>query len=165
MKLSIIVAADEKSGIGKDNKLMWHLPADLKFFKNTTLGHHIIMGRKTYESIGKPLPGRTSIVVTRNKNYQAEGCIIANTLEEAIEKAKQAGETEAFVIGGAELINDATQIADTIYLTEVKAVFDADVYMKPINSSEWDEISREEHRKDEKHAYDYAFVKLVKKSV
>lgn len=162
MKLSIIVAADENFGIGKDNQLMWHLPNDLKFFKNTTLGHHMIMGRKTYESIGKPLPGRTSVIVTRNKSYQVEGCIVVHSMEEAIKVAEKSGETEAFVIGGAELINDAVSFADIIYLTEVKATFDADVFMKPLDKNQWKEEKREEHSKDDKHAYDYTFVKLVR---
>lgn len=163
MKLSIIVAADENLGIGKDNKLMWHLPNDLKFFKNKTMGHHMIMGRKTYESIGKPLPGRTSIIVTRNKNYLAEGVLVVNSLEDGISLAASRGETEAFVIGGAELINDSVQMADCIYFTEVKSKFDADVFLKTFDQSKWKEVMREDHQADEKHAFPYSFVTLVKK--
>lgn len=165
MIVSIIVAAAENLAIGKDNKLIWHLPSDLKFFKNTTMGHHMIMGRKTFESIGKPLPGRTSIIVTRNKNYTAEGCIVVNSLKEAIEKAKADHETEAFVIGGAELINDALEFADKIYLTEVKETFEADVFLKPIDRTKWKEASREDYKADEKHAYDYSFVELIRKVI
>jgi dihydrofolate reductase len=162
MTISIIVAVAENLGIGKDNKLMWHLPADLKFFKNTTMGHHIIMGRKTYESIGKALPGRTSIIVTHNKNFKAEGCTVVHSLKEAIEKAKSNNETEAFVIGGAGLINESLEIADKIYLTEVKENFDADVFLKPIDKNKWKEIKRTDFKADEKHQYDYSFVELIK---
>jgi dihydrofolate reductase len=163
MKVSIIVAADENLGIGKDNKLMWHLPNDLKFFKNKTMGHHMIMGRKTYESIGKPLPGRTSIIITRNKNYKVEGALIANSLEDGISLASSRGETEAFVIGGAELINDSVHLADCIYFTEVKSKFNADVFLKTFDPSKWKEVIREDHQVDEKHAYPYSFVTLIKK--
>jgi dihydrofolate reductase len=163
MKVSIIVAADENLGIGKDNKLMWHLPNDLKFFKNKTMGHHMIMGRKTYESIGKPLPGRTSIIITRNKNYKVEGALIANSLEDGISLASSRGETEAFVIGGAELINDSVHLADCIYFTEVKSKFNADVFLKTFDPSKWKEVMREDHQVDEKHAYPYSFVTLIKK--
>lgn len=163
MKLSVIVAAAEDFGIGKDNKLMWHLPNDLKFFKNKTMGHHTIMGRKTYESIGKVLPGRTFIIVTRNSTYTAEGCIITHSLQEAIDRAKANNETEAFVIGGAELINEAIKTADTIYLTEVKATFNADVYMQDFDRSGWQEVKREDFTPDEKHDYAYAFVELARK--
>src|ERR1700741_1047934 len=114
MILSIIVAIDENYGIGKDNQLMWHLPADLKFFKEKTMGHHMIMGRKTYESIGKPLPGRTTVIITRDKNYRAEGCIVVHSLEEAIEKAKINGDTEAMITGGAEIYRQAIPLTDII---------------------------------------------------
>src|SRR6187401_2586841 len=101
MRISIIVAFDENRLIGKDNALPWHLPADLKFFKSITMGHHMIMGRKTFESIGKPLPGRTSVIITRQQNLEFEGCIVVNSLEEALEKCKS--EDEVFIIGGAEI--------------------------------------------------------------
>lgn len=163
MKLSVIVAAAENLAIGKDNKLIWHLPADLKFFKNTTMGHHAIMGRKTYESIGKPLPGRTFIIVTRNKDYKVEGCIVVHSLKEAMDKARNNNETEAFVIGGAELINESLEFADKIYLTEVKESFEGDVFLKPIDKTKWKEVKREDHQADEKHKYDYSFVELVRR--
>lgn len=162
MIVSVIVAAAENLAIGKDNKLIWHLPADLKFFKNKTMGHHTIMGRKTYESIGKPLPGRTFIVVTRNKDFRAEGCLIVSSLEEGIKVAKENHEPEAFVIGGAGLINEALEFADKIYLTEVKESFEADVYLTPIDKSKWKEVKREDHAADEKHKYAYSFVELVR---
>jgi dihydrofolate reductase len=124
----------------------------------------MIMGRKTYESIGRPLPGRTSVIVTRNKSYKADGCIVVHSLEAAIEQARINGESEAFVIGGAELINDSLTLADTIYLTEVKEKFPADVYLKAFDRNKWKEVSRENHEPDEKHAYGYSFVELVKAS-
>lgn len=164
MIISIIVAVAENGAIGKGNQLPWHLPNDLKFFKNKTMGHHMIMGRKTYESIGRPLPGRTSIVVTNQKDYSAPGCVVVHSLEEAIQFADSKGETEAYVIGGAGLINEASATADKIYLTEVKTVIeDADVYLENFNRSHWQEASREEHPADEKHAYPYTFVELVRK--
>jgi dihydrofolate reductase len=163
MIVSIIVAVAENLAIGKDNKLLWHLPSDLKFFKNKTMGHHIIMGRKTYESIGKALPGRVSVIVTRNKEYKVEDCVVVHSLKEAIDFAKSEKEMEAFVIGGAELINESLEFADKIYLTEVKESFEADVFLKPIDKSKWKEELREDYKSDEKHKYDYSFVELVKK--
>lgn len=164
MTTSIIVAVAENGAIGKGNQLPWYLPNDLKFFKNKTMGHHMIMGRKTYESIGKPLPGRTSIVVTKDKNYTVPGCVIAHSLEEAMDLAKTAGEQEVFVIGGAGVINESIKVADVIYLTEVKTTIpDADVYLQYFDRNGWVETFREEHNADEKHQYAYAFVTLIKK--
>jgi dihydrofolate reductase len=162
MIISVIVAAGKNLAIGKDNKLIWHLPNDLKFFKNKTMGHHIIMGRKTFESIGKALPGRTSVIVTRNKDYKREDSKVVHSLKEAIEFAKKQNETEAFVIGGAELINESLSIVDKIYLTEVHESFEADVFLKPIDKTQWKESAREEFPSDEKHKYQYAFVELVR---
>lgn len=167
MKLSIIVAVSENGVIGKDNKLPWHLPADLKFFKNTTMGHCIIMGRKTYDSIGKPLPGRTSIIVTRNKDYKPANanfinpeCWVVNSLEEAVNAAKAMSESEAFIIGGAEIINESIGLADKIYLTEIKKDFEGDVFLKSIDRSFWNEVKRVENCADEKNPYNYDFVEL-----
>jgi dihydrofolate reductase len=160
---SIIVAVSENSVIGKDNKLIWHLPADLKFFKFLTLGHCIIMGRKTFDSIGKALPGRTSLIITRNKSYHApEGCIVCHSLKEALELAKEIRETEAFIIGGSEIFNEATGLADKIYYTEVKEKFEGDTFFE-LDKSKWKEVKREEHSKDEKNKYDFAFVEYIKK--
>jgi dihydrofolate reductase len=160
---SIIVAASENHVIGKDNKLIWHLPADLKFFKALTIGHHIIMGRKTFESIGKALPGRSNLIITRNKNYQApEGCLICHSLKDAIELSEKAGDTEAFIIGGSEIFKEALDLTDKIYYTEVKENFDGDTFFE-LDKNKWSEIKREEHTKDEKNKYDYVFVEYVKR--
>jgi dihydrofolate reductase len=160
---SMIVAVSENDVIGKDNQLIWHLPADLKFFKNLTMGHNIIMGRKTFESIGKALPGRTSVIITRNKNYTApEGCLVSNSLEEALRLAEKNNDTEAFIIGGAEIFKQAEDLCDKIYFTEVKASFDGDTFFH-INKSTWKEIKREDHLKDEKNKFDYSFVEYVRK--
>lgn len=165
MKISIIVAVAENGAIGKGNQLPWHLPNDLKFFKNKTMGHHMIMGRKTYESIGRALPGRTTIIVTRQKNYYAPDCFVIHSLKEATQLAASRQETEAFVIGGAAIINEATDIADKIYLTEVKmTVEDADVYLDNFDRNNWEEKSRETHAADDKHAFPYAFVELTRKN-
>ena len=157
MIISLIVAMDEKRGIGIDGGLPWHLPADLMNFKSLTMGHHIIMGRKTYESIGRPLPGRTMIVVTRNPVYQAEGCLIVHSLEGAIEKALESEEEEAFIIGGGEIFTEAIELADRIYLTLVHTVTKADVLFPVLKPGHWVEIETEDHQADNKHQFPYTF--------
>ena len=157
--IALVVAMAENRVIGKENKLIWHLPADLKFFKNLTTGHPIIMGRKTYESIGKPLPNRTNIIITRQADFTAEGCLVAHSLTEALMMAQQL-DSDIFVIGGAEIYKQAMFLADTIYLTEVHHTFEGDTFFPEIDSVLWQETSREEHKADEKNPYDYAFVTL-----
>ena len=161
MKISIIVAAAPDGAIGKDNKLLWHLPADMKFFKDKTMGHHIIMGRKTYESIGKPLPGRTTVIITRDKNYKAEGCFVAHSLEYAIRKIELSGDSEAMIIGGAEIYSLALEFADIIYLTEVQGKFEADAFFK-FDKSKWSVKERQDHKADDKNKFDYSFMTLTK---
>jgi dihydrofolate reductase len=161
MTISIIVAASANNAIGKNNQLIWHLPADLKYFKNLTMGHHIIMGRKTFESIGRALPGRTSIVITRNKNYAAQDCIIVSSLKEAIECVKN--DTEAFIIGGAEIFNQAFEFADKIYLTRIHEKFEADTFLPDIDPNNWKIIKQEDFTPDEKNKYNYSFIELAKK--
>lgn len=158
MPLSIIAAIANNRVIGKENKLLWHLPADLKYFKSATMGHHIIMGRKTFESIGggKPLPGRTSIIVTRQLGYKAEGCIIVHSLEQALHVAKN--DSEPFVIGGAEIYKQAIELSDKLYITKVHQDFDGDAIFPPINLREWIMVSCQEHAPDEKHKYPYTFL-------
>jgi len=164
MEISIIVATAPNGAIGKDNKLLWHLPADMKFFKEKTMGHHIIMGRKTYESIGKPLPGRTTVIITRDKSYKAEGCKITHSLNDAITLAKESGETEAMIVGGAEIYNQAIDFADTVYLTEVKGEFEADSYFHMNRKRvQWTCTDRIDHTADEKNKYDYSFLIYKKK--
>jgi dihydrofolate reductase len=160
LKLSIIVAVAQNQVIGHNNQLIWHLPEDLKMFKRLTTGHPIIMGRKTFESIGKPLPNRTSIIITTNTDFSVEGCITVHSLAEAIAEAKKIEHTEAFIIGGAEIYRLALPFADKIYLTEVHHCFEGDTFFPEINHDYWTEISRIDHKIDEKHQYNYSFVAL-----
>ena len=157
MKISIVVAAAENGVIGKDNQLLWHLPNDLKFFKNTTWGMVVIMGRKTYESVNKPLPGRTNIVITRKPDWKAEGVVTANDLQDALKKAADTNCKEAFVIGGGEIYKWAFSIADKIYITRVHTTLEGDTFFPAINEAEWTLVSNEDFKKDEKHQYDYSF--------
>lgn len=159
--ISIIAAVAENNALGKDNQLIWHLPADLKRFKKVTLNHHIIMGRKTFESLGKPLPNRTSIIITRNKNYQVEGCIVVNSLEQALEAAK--ADENPYILGGAEIYKQAINIADELDLTFVHHPFEADAFFPEIDTSIWKETSREDFKADDKNKYDYSFVTYLKK--
>ena len=154
--IAIVVAADENNVIGKDNQLPWHLPADLRHFKHLTMGHPILMGRKTFESIGKPLPGRTSIVITRQPDYEAEGCVVAHSLEEAIELATQQDE-KVCIIGGAEIFKQALAVADTLYFTRIHAIFDGDTFFPEISEQAWEQVSAERHQPDEKNKYSYTF--------
>ena len=163
MRISLIVAAAQNGVIGRDNQLIWRLPDDLKQFKRLTTGHPIIMGRKTFDSIGKPLPNRTSIVITRNKGCALEGVIVVNSVEEAVGEAKKTGTEEAFVIGGAEIYQLILPIADKIYLTEVKADFEGDAYFSIPNIENWQEEIRLHHPADEKHTTAFDFVELVRK--
>ena len=160
--ITVIAATAENNALGKNNDLIWHLPADLKRFKKVTTGHYILMGRNTFESIGKPLPNRTTIIITRNKNYFKDGCLIANSLEEAIELAKE--EKEIFIIGGAQIYKEtiAKNLADQLDITIVHNEFDADVYFPEINTKVWKEVLREDFKADEKNDYDYSFVSYQK---
>ena len=162
MKVSIIVAAAENGAIGKENKLLWHLPVDMKFFKEKTMGHHMIMGRKTYESIGKPLPGRTTVIVTRDLHYKAEGCIVVNSIEQAIETARAGGDTEAMVTGGAEIYQLALAKADCIYLTRVEGNFEADTFFN-FDPEQWEVKEKRDYKADEKNNYSCSFITLLRK--
>ncbi|HAN19979.1 MAG TPA: dihydrofolate reductase [Bacteroidales bacterium] len=158
--ISIIVAVAENNVIGKDNNLIWHLPKDLKHFKETTTGHYVIQGRKTFESCGKPLPNRTNVIITRDKNYKAEGCIVVHSLQEALDFAKN--ESEIFIIGGGNIYKQALPIADRIYLTKVHHVFDGDTFFPEINMNEWIEKSRHDFEPDEKNKYPFSILILDK---
>jgi dihydrofolate reductase len=160
--VSLIAAMDERRGIGIANRLPWRLPADLRRFKALTMGHHLIMGRKTYESISRPLPGRTTIVVTRNPAYQAEGCLVAHSLEEALEIARSRGENEAFIIGGSQIFSQAIGIADRIYLTRVHAIEEADVFFPEYPEGDWDIIETSHHPADEKNEHPFTFIVLIR---
>lgn len=161
MTISIIVAADENNVIGKDNDLIWHLPADLKHFKNLTTGHHAIMGRKTYESIGRPLPNRTFIVITRNADYKAEGCIVVNSLEDGIKAVTN--DDEAFIIGGAEIYRQALEHTDKIYLTRVHHEFEGDTYFPELRETEWKLAESRRMEPDEKNKYACSFQTYLRK--
>jgi len=157
----MIAAAAENRALGKDNQLVWHLPNDFKRFKNLTTAHHIIMGRKTFESFPKPLPNRTHIVITRQADYQAEGCIVVDSIEKAIEKCPK-GE-DSFIIGGGEIYQLAMPFSDKIELTVVHHTFDADAFFPEINLKEWELVSSDFQAKDEKHLYDYTFETYIRK--
>ncbi len=158
MILSLIAAADEQNLIGGDNKLLWDLPADMKHFRTTTSGHSVLMGRKTYESIGRPLPNRRNIVISRQQDLQIEGCEVAASLEQALALLKENSEDEVFVIGGGEIYKRALPLADRVYLTRVHTTLEGDTYFPELLSEEWKEVSREEHEADETHAFAYTFL-------
>lgn len=159
--ISIIAALAENGVIGVDNRLPWHLPEDLKRFKRLTMGHHLIMGRRNYESIGHPLPGRVSIVVTHRNSYTAPGCLVAHSLEEAFEAAR--GDPEAFVIGGAEIYAQSLPRVQRLYLTLVHATVPGDTYFPDFDRSRWREVERERHEADARHPFAYSFVTLERK--
>lgn len=156
-ELTIIAAAAENDAIGKDNKLIWHLSDDLQRFKSLTSGHHIIMGRKTFESFPKPLPNRTHVVITRQENYPVpEGVIVVNNLEDALDVAKN--DLQPFVIGGGEIYRQAMRFADKIELTRVHDSFEGDTYFPSIDKSHWTEVARTLHKKNEKNDYSFSFI-------
>lgn len=155
-RVSLLVAYDRNLAIGHGNKLPWHLPADLKRFKALTMGHHIVMGRKTYESIGRPLPGRTNVVITRELGFPADGSIVVDTLERALDTAKD--DREIFIIGGAQIFVQMLPFCDRIYATEIDAAFDADTYFPQFDKQSWNETSREHHAADAQNAYPFDFV-------
>lgn len=160
MIVSLLVAMDERGGIGLRGGLPWRLSADLKRFKTLSMGHHLIMGRKTWESIGRVLPGRTLIVVTRNHKYRASGCLVAYSLEEALALAESRGEGEAFVIGGGEIFTLALPLADRIYLTNVHAVVEADVFFPEFDLSEWRVVDQVEQAPNEVNQYPFTYLRL-----
>ncbi len=156
MLVSLIVAVDRNGLIGREGKLPWHLPADLRWFRQTTTGHHVIMGRATWCSIGKALRGRTNVVVTRSGRVHAPGAIVVGSLDDALALGEAAGDPEVFVIGGAALYQTALPRADRLYVTRIDAVFEGDVHFPEIGPA-WIERSREDHAPDEKNPYPYAF--------
>lgn len=159
--LTIIVAAGENDAIGKDNKLIWHLSDDLKRFKKLTSGHHIIMGRKTFESFPKPLPNRKHVVITRQENYQvSEGVLIANSLEDAIQISKS--DAQPFIIGGGEIYKQAMTIADKLEITRVHHSFEADTFFPKIDETIWKETSKTFHGKDDDHEYAFTFLTYIR---
>lgn len=159
--ITLIAAASENNALGKDNDLLWHLPDDFKRFKKLTTGHHIIMGRKTWESFPKPLPNRTHIVITRNKGYKAEGAIVVHTLEDALAYAKD--EPHTFIIGGGEIYALGLDVATHIELTRVHGTFEADAFFPEIDPRLWELKERVTHDTDDRHKYGFTFETWVKK--
>ncbi len=157
MIVSLIVAVSSNNVIGKDDKLPWHLPNDLKYFKNTTWAMPIIMGRKTYESIGKPLPGRTNIIISRNSDWKADGVESVQSLDMAIEVAHKLQVKELFIIGGAEIFNTSLPLARKIYLTRIHEEIDGDVFFPKVNEEKWNLISNRDCESDDKNGYKHSF--------
>lgn len=161
MKLEIVVAVDEENGIGKNNQLLWHLPADLKHFKSITTGHPVVMGRKTFESIGRPLPNRRNVVISRQQGLRIDGVEVLNSLNEAYELL--ADENLVFIIGGAQIYREAIQDVEKIYLTKVHHRFEADAFFPELDPVVWQETERETHQADEKNVFSYSFLTYMKR--
>ena len=159
--ITLIAAAAENNALGKNNDLIWHLPDDFKRFKAITSGHYIIMGRKTFESFPKPLPNRTHVIISRQKNYNPENCIVVNSLEKAIEICPK--DEDIFVIGGGEIYQQSIAIADKIELTRVHSTFEADTFFPEIDTTIWELVQEEFHPKDDKHLFDFSFQTYLKK--
>lgn len=163
MKISCIVATAKNNVIGKDNQIPWYLPADLKYFKKCTLDHHIIMGRNCFESIGRALPKRTNVIVTRDMFYTVSNCMIAHSVGEALSIAEDNGEEEAFIIGGGQIYEQTIDLWDKLYLTEVDLEVDGDVFFPEIDLSEWKMIKKQDCIKDEKNSHNYSFRQYERK--
>lgn len=159
MILSLIAAIGKNNELGKDNQLLWKLPDDFKHFKDITSGHTVIMGRKTFASIGRPLPNRRNIVITRDTTFTNDGIEVVHSLEDALELVQN--ENEVFVIGGAQIYNEALPYANKLYMTHIDGTFDADTFF-PVIDRAWQQISEEKHVKDEQHLYDFSFVEYKK---
>lgn len=163
-RISAIAAMDENRLIGVNNQLPWYIPADLKHFKTLTSGHPILMGRKTYESIGRPLPNRLNIILTTNPKFNAPGCVVVSSLEAGIDAAVEQKKEEIFIIGGSEVYNQLMERIQRLYLTIIHHQFeDGDAYFPKINPNEWNEIARESHKADEQNEFDYSFVTFDRK--
>lgn len=154
MSISFIFAMDRNRAIGLNNTLPWHLPGDLKFFKSVTMGHPILMGRKTYDSIGKPLPGRRNVILTQNPEFRAEGCEIVHSVQEAVEAFR---DQELFVIGGAEIFRLFAEEVDRMYITFIEHEFEADTFISELDLSDWTLVSSEQGERNEKNPYEYYF--------
>ena len=161
-EIAIVVAMAKNRTIGINNALPWRIPADLQHFKTLTMGHHMIMGRKTFESIGRPLPGRTTVVVTRTRNLEIDGCIVAHSLQEAVTAC--ASDPQIFVVGGADIYAQALGLAGTLYVTEIQQDVAGDAWFPEFDRSEWHEMSREAHHQETPQSLDYHFVEYQRKS-
>lgn len=164
MIISLIVAMDEDHGIGVNNRIPWHLPEDLKRFKTLTMEHHIIMGRKTYESISSPLLGRTKVVITNQQDYKPDDCLVVHSVDAAIDLVEKGGETEVFIIGGGEIFKQSLELADRIYLSIVHTTFQAEVYFPQLDKSQWTEIESSHHPVDQTHQFPFTYKTLIRKT-
>ncbi|HIO96968.1 MAG TPA: type 3 dihydrofolate reductase [Leucothrix sp.] len=160
MKISMIAAMGKNRVIGFNNKMPWHLPADLQWFKKTTLGSPIIMGRKTYDSIGFPLPGRLNIILSRNKDLKIKGCSVVNSLDAALKLAREVDKDEVFITGGAHLYNKFLVDADRLYLTLIDETFDGDTFFPDYTQYEWEQVAKVKHASDDKNPHSYTFLTL-----
>jgi len=165
MIISLIVAVSKNGVIGNQGRIPWKLPADLKMFKQTTMGHTLIVGRKTYESIGRPLPGRRMMVLSRQQDYRAEGCQVVDGLPEALELARLEGENEAFIAGGAQVYAQALLLAERIYWTEVHAEIEGDTFFPNFERDDWEELERKDFPADDENEYGFAFSLLRRKEL
>jgi dihydrofolate reductase len=154
--ISMIVAMADNRAIGKDNELLWHLPKDFQYFKSVTMGKPIIMGRKTFESIGKPLPGRKNIVITRNNDFAAEGVVVVHSIDAALQESKEFD--DVMIIGGASFYQQMLPKVSTLYVTVVHGQFEADAFFPELKSKDWEIIENIKHEADEKHAYPFSFI-------
>ena len=159
--ITLIAAVAQNNALGKDNQLLWHLPDDFKRFKNVTSGHYIIMGRKTFESFPKPLPNRIHVIITRQKDYSPEGCIVVDSLPKAIAVCPK--DEETFIIGGGEIYKQSIEMADKLDITKVHQTFEADTFFPEIDLAKWKLVSSEFHSKDEKHQFDFTFETYLRK--
>lgn len=158
MRVTLIAAVAENGTIGRGGALPWHLSADLRRFKRLTLGHHLVVGRKTFEAIGRPLAGRKMVVVTRRRTYRPDGVEVAGSLEEALERAAAAGEDEVFIAGGGEIYRQSLPLAQRLHLTRVHARIPGDTRFPPLDETAWEMVEREDHAADEKNPYPYSFL-------
>lgn len=163
MIISQIVAVSLNKVIGVNRGLPWYMPSDLKYFREKTLGHHVVMGRRNYEVEGKALPGRVNIVLTRNRDYKIPDGIVVHKLEDAIDIAGKAGETELFIVGGEEIYRLAMPVTDRIYLTRIHTEVKGDTFYSELDLSMWKEVSRVQHKKDERNPFDYDFLVYERK--
>jgi dihydrofolate reductase len=163
MIISLIAAVSENNVIGNNGKIPWHLPADFAYFKKTTWGHHVVMGQTTFESIGKPLPGRTNIILSFDKDYKAPGCKVVDSLDKSFQIAASSGEEELFVIGGASVYAQTIEMADKLYITKVHHKFSGDTHFPTIDPKKWKKVSETKNKKDDKNKYDFSFLIYEKK--
>lgn len=162
MIISLIAAVAQNNVIGNKGQIPWHLPADFAYFKEKTMGHTIIMGQTTFESIGRPLPGRTNIILTLDKTFTADGCTVVYSIPEALDIAEKNGETEVFFIGGASIYKQTLNLADKLYITEVQHSFEGDTYFPDIDKTIWHETNRQKVLADDKNKYDFDFVEYAR---